>query len=406
MLYLSLVQCIDNIFLNLVTDIKETATAVNFSLMKLITIPAPDANLQGNGDPANHELNLKLVVDVLTQYLSHNSVQTKVAVLKWIHHLYFRIPDKMFSYIDDLFPELQRMLSDPSDEVVQQCLVVIAEIISSPTCKTDGTAGADTNYYYTKFIVSLLLSFSKDKRLLDERGSFIIRQLCLLLNAGDIYRTLAQILKTEENLRFAGLMVQELNMILLTSSELFELRMQLKDLKTKESCAFFCCLYETWCHNPIATVALCLLSQNYNHVCDLIKIFGNLEVTVDFLTEIDKLIQLIESPIFAYLRLELLEVPCDQSLVRMLYGLLMLLPQTEAFHTLKMRLSCIPSLHLHCDNRSQTEVKPIPDRMKHIDYKKLLEHFLTVQENHRHFKKIYRAKEVSSLERDMSNLNH
>lgn len=50
----------------------------------------------------------------------------------------------------------------------------------------------------------------------------------------------------------------------------------------------------------------------------------------------------------ADLRLELLEVPCDQDLVRALYGLLMLLPQTDAFHTLRARLACIPSLHLEC----------------------------------------------------------
>lgn len=50
--------------------------------------------------------------------------------------------------------------------------------------------------------------------------------------------------------------------------------------------------------------------------------------------------------IFPDLRLELLEVPCDKYLVRALYGLLMLLPQTEAFSVLKNRLSCIPSLQL------------------------------------------------------------
>lgn len=50
----------------------------------------------------------------------------------------------------------------------------------------------------------------------------------------------------------------------------------------------------------------------------------------------------------ADLRLELLEVPCDQDLVSALYGLLMLLPQTDAFHTLRARLACIPSLHLEC----------------------------------------------------------
>ncbi|KAK9694328.1 Vacuolar protein 14 C-terminal Fig4p binding [Popillia japonica] len=400
------------------TDIKETATAVNFTMLKLVALQANDINISGRIDMdasevEKYDLNLPSVVDVLTQFLLHNSVQTKVAVLRWIHHLYTQLPQKMCIYIDLLFPVLQRTLSDPADEVVQQCLVVIAEVISTPRLEIedlnrdqqmDGDQKSKPSPYYSKFVVSLLQSFSADPALLEERGSFIIRQLCVLLNAEDIYRTLAQILLNEPNLKFASLMVEHLNFILLTSSELFDMRTKLKNLDSPESCMLFCCLYETWCHNPVATVALCLLTQCYNHVCDLIMLFGNLEVTKTLLTEIDKLVRLIESPIFAYLRLELLKVPADECLVRALYGLLMLLPQTEAFTILKTRLSCIPSLHLHCDKRSQTEIKPVPARMSNIDFPKLLERFKRVQENHREYKKAMRAKDISSLDKDICNL--
>ncbi|CAG9827315.1 unnamed protein product [Diabrotica balteata] len=351
-------------FLNTVTDIKETATAVNFTLMKLISLKADtEENIRPTAvcdDKMPNELDLHSVLDVLNQYLMHNSIQTKVAVLKWIHDLYTKLPNKMGEYFDILFPALQRTLSDESDQVVQQCLVVIAEVISSPGPEEVNNRGA--NSYYNKFMVSLLFLFNNEKRLLDERGSFIIRQLCVLLNAEEIYKTLAQILRKESNLKFASLMVEHLNMILLTSSELYEMRNKLKDLITEDSKALFCCLYETWCHNPVATVSLCLLTQSYSHVCDLIKIFGNLEVTVEFLIEIDKLVQLIESPIFAYLRLELLEVPCNQNLVRALYGLLMLLPQTDAFTTLRTRLSCIPSLQLNCDDNKKNQKEIVPSK--------------------------------------------
>lgn len=89
---------------------------------------------------------------------------------------------------------------------------------------------------------------------------------------------------------------------------------------------------------------------------------GNLEITVDYLVEIDKLVQLIESPIFACeltkiilfsnisrqflstaLRLTLiLKTKDSENLSNALYGILMLLPQTETFHLLKNRLQCIP----------------------------------------------------------------
>lgn len=59
------------------------------------------------------------------------------------------------------------------------------------------------------------------------------RQLCLLLHAENIFHSMADILLKEEDLKFASTMVQTLNTILLTSAELFQLRNQLKDLRTQ-----------------------------------------------------------------------------------------------------------------------------------------------------------------------------
>lgn len=47
-------------------------------------------------------------------------------------------------------------------------------------------------------MVNLLELFSTDRRLLETRGSLIIRQLCLNLNTERIYRTFAEILEKEE----------------------------------------------------------------------------------------------------------------------------------------------------------------------------------------------------------------
>jgi vacuole morphology and inheritance protein 14 len=47
-------------------------------------------------------------------------------------------------------------------------------------------------------MVNLLELFSTDRRLLDTRGSLIIRQLCINLNTERIYRTFAEIIEKEE----------------------------------------------------------------------------------------------------------------------------------------------------------------------------------------------------------------
>lgn len=127
----------------------------------------------------------------------------------------------------------------------------------------------------------------------------MIRQLCLLLSAEEIYTAIAEALVTDTDSKFASVMVQALSAILLTASEVFGLRRQLQDLVRQDSTrGLFVKLYRCWAHNPIATVSLCLLSQQYQQASELLEIIAGLDVTVDYLTEIDKLIQLLESPIF------------------------------------------------------------------------------------------------------------
>ncbi|KAJ2075101.1 hypothetical protein GGH13_000853 [Coemansia sp. S155-1] len=105
----------------------------------------------------------------------------------------------------------------------------------------------------------------------------------------------------------------------------------------------FCSLFRAWSHNPAACLTLCLLSQHYAVGSELISVFGQLtqDLTVSFLVQLDKLVQLIESPVFTYLRLQLLDPSKHPELIRALYGLLMMLPQSSAFAILRNRLSTV-----------------------------------------------------------------
>ncbi|XKL59384.1 hypothetical protein PGB90_000400 [Kerria lacca] len=376
--------------------IKDTAKAINYNLLKLVSteedyIPDVKGDKRGPSQSQTPKVELPSVIEILSKHLTQSSVETKVAVLRWIHQLHLKLPKRMYPHIEELFPLLLHTLSDASDKVVHCSLKVLSQIISSPgslnekeDTKTNESLCA-SNPYFTKFINSLLGEFRRENSLLKDRGSFIIRQLCVLLNSEDVFKTLAKVLLNEVNLKFASNMVEHLNTILLTSPELFSLRTKLKDLKTEESRILFNSLYMTWCHNAVATVALCFLTQNYQHACDIIKIFSDLEVTVELLTEVDKLIQLIESPIFTYLRLELLEVPHNQHLVYSLYGLLMILPQSEAFHVLRHRLDCIPKLPLYSDTKSINKSKSNFKDEKPISFDTLLQHFIKTQEIHKEY---------------------
>ena len=70
----------------------------------------------------------------------------------------------------------------------------------------------------------------------------VFRQLSLYLGAEATFSSLAEIVLDEGDMEFATIMVRTLSTILLTSTELYELRLQLKDLKTEVSFCLLCIL--------------------------------------------------------------------------------------------------------------------------------------------------------------------
>ncbi|EHB15464.1 VAC14-like protein [Heterocephalus glaber] len=96
-------------------------------------------------DRAPVTLNLDGIVQVLNCHLSDVAIgmMSRIAVLKWLYHLYIKTPRKMFRHTDSLLPILLQTLSDESDEVVLKDLEVLAEIASSPAGQTDEPSPAD-----------------------------------------------------------------------------------------------------------------------------------------------------------------------------------------------------------------------------------------------------------------------
>ena len=93
--------------------------------------------------------------------------------------------------------------------------------------------------------------------------------------------------------------------------------------------------------------------------------------------------QLLESPIFIHLRLELLEPanPQHPALLKSLYGLLMLLPQVKAFHTLRARLDSVSTLTALRADAFATQDKRV--KRAQDDFAELLQTFEGVQKTHK-----------------------
>ncbi|GAB5587454.1 hypothetical protein Unana1_02354 [Umbelopsis nana] len=370
-----------------VLSIRNIAMETNRNLQKLVLqnpvskARADDRTFGSQDDPFDYQ---KTVSELRLQFLNENE-ETRVASLEWLLMLHKKAPSKILASDDGTFPALLKTLSDSSEEVVRRDLQLLAQI-----------SFHSDHEYFRGFMVNLLSLFSTDRRLLETRGSLIIRQLCVSLDAERIYGTLADILEKDEDLEFASIMVQNLNIILITSSELADLRKRLKNLDTRDGQHLFTVLYRSWCHSAVATFSLCLLAQAYEHAANMLQVFAELEISVNMLIQIDKLVQLLESPVFTYLRLQLLEPERYPYLFKCLYGILMLLPQSSAFSTLRNRLSSVSSLgFLHVMPKSYPEPakrqgsKSVPGKQDEpsIKFQDLLIHFKNVQARHEKFRR-------------------
>ena len=105
------------------------------------------------------------------------------------------------------------------------------------------------------------------------------RQLCIQLSAEDIYRCCAEILLKEHDVKFASCMIQTLSLILLTSTELFELRSQLKELKY---------------NNFIAAILVKKPTQKFyyaiyfSYLLDSVKAYGKYHLEMCMLSEVPR----------------------------------------------------------------------------------------------------------------------
>jgi vacuole morphology and inheritance protein 14 len=343
---------------------------------------------------------LRSLLETLTsELLNKEDVPTKMAALGWINMLMEKRKADMNAYIEELLPVLIRTLSDPSDAVVLLNLQVLSRI-SLAQRDERGDAKESEEEQFELVLNAILSLFAKDRQLLETRGSLIIRKLCVLLNAKSVYIRLANALMQYEKvngkvadagtLEFVSTMVQTLNLILLTASELHDLRSILsksfmvppdgkssnKNDKNDEqesiqqkqwskqkknfiedSLKVFVILFRCWSHNPVATFSLCLLAQAYDLSFALVKRFSRMEdVSVGFLMQIDKLVYLLESPIFVHLRLKLLDVESTihAQLLKSIYGILLCLPQGDAFRLLNNRLTTV------CNLRDNLGLTPMP----------------------------------------------
>jgi vacuole morphology and inheritance protein 14 len=312
-------------------------------------------------------------------------IAPRLAALRWLTALHALAPGPLGARHGSLLAPLLEAAADGTELLARRALELLATL-------------ADDATRLDALLRHVVRRLSRDASLLDNRGALIVRQLCLHVSPERVLRRMASILQTEPDLDFAAVMVDTLNLILLTAPELTSARRKLRGLTEASSGDFFTALYGSWAHSPVALLSLCLLCGVYEHAAQLVALFADVPVTVGFLMQIDKLVQLLESPVFVHLRIQLLEPEAHAYLFKTLYGVLMLLPQSAAFELLRTRLNAVSTLgtlQLIPKSKAAPEGKTEKDAIK---FKDLIVHFTTLQQKHQqHFEQRQLAEAKSAV---------
>lgn len=175
-------------------DVRRVAAGANADLLALVR-------------RTESEVDLRALVARLTRGMASSHVPTRIASLRWVDMLMEKGPNAMQPFMEDLFPALCGTLGDDSDDVVLLDLEVLARVALNDTL-------------FQKMLARILEMFASDRRLLERRGSVVVRNLCVHLDAQSVFTSLADVLADQEDLEFASVVVQTLSLILLTAPEL------------------------------------------------------------------------------------------------------------------------------------------------------------------------------------------
>ena len=155
------------------------------------------------------------------------------------------------------------------------------------------------------------------------------------------------------DLGFVSSFVQQMNHVLLNTEEAKNFRDLLQDCvgsrtegeRGKRRARLFHILLYSFSHNLVASVSLCLWAGAFKTACSFLYYIDPLDINLAFFMELDKLVEVLERPLFRHVHLRMLE--CDVNphsegsgamLFRTLKSLLMMLPQSTCYKVLRDRL--------------------------------------------------------------------
>ena len=230
-------------------------------------------------------------------------------------------------------------------------------------------------------IKNLSQKFMKAPELMNNESMviLIIEKLSKSSSINIVYESFSDVLEDNKNYSFISKMTNYLNQYLISTPNSLNFRKSLinneNDMDKSQNNELFLKMYNIWSFNPIALIVFCVFTEHfeltYNIILNLIKI----QLDNEYYIHLGQLVQLLESDLYDYIRIRLLEPTKNIYLIKALYGILMLLPQGQAFNILSNRMSNVQAL-FEIENGFD-DIKEEDDNKEEIN--KLIEIFLNNQ---------------------------
>ena len=274
-------------------------------------------------------------------------------IIHWYQILFDKYGDNMFPNGEGFIDNFDKLLPNDNEKLLEQMIYFFCDV-------------ANYNESYLNDIIDKIINqLLNDKKLRDLYWEKIMKLLSDKIDIVKIYQKFSEILLSINNVKFINEMVNKLNIFLISNNSGKELRSTLSKYgrdKDKYAKTFFDQLYNVWSYSPIGVLILTIFSEYYELSFNLILNFTGIKLENEFYKELGLMVQLLETSSFNPIRIKFLEPMKNLYLVRSIYGILMLLPQGNAFDALSKRMEGISTLYDYdqykednCDNEIVNE---------------------------------------------------
>ena len=286
--------------------------------------------------------NIQLIEEKFMMNLKINSKNVVLNfILDFIIKLFDRFNITMFNDIYEFIKKIINILQYQNKELDDKILKIIGEIIKLKNKK-----------FNQNIIINILDKFQNTNSLINNFGIHMLKYLSKIINITKIYNIFCDLLLKKDDLNFIIAMINILDIFLVVEEE-----GQKICLKIQRNKKFFKKIFTLWSYNPISTLIICLISNNYLLSFRLALELSKIELNQDELFQLCQLVQLLESSLFNSIRIKLLNPYKNIYLIKTLYVILMLLPLCQAYNSLNNRLSSLEIILDLDKNKLLKEIK-------------------------------------------------